>query len=341
MIKWEFKKMIKSKGMMLSLCILVFTLLITFFINPVLETENVYINNEKNYAEDTREKFEIANEKFNIKISVLTQLSNEENNTDEFSKKISSMAQEKIDNLKSKNYEEIGFWKVFNYRATNPLINTAIIVIIMIVISNLYTDEIISSVKDIILSSKEKKKALNSKILLSFVIPIIVYSVYLSGVFIITYIQQGPPINGDLEAFRIVENIGTLNNNPNIFSYVLNNITIALLMFEGFAMSAMFFSFITVSSISSISIFAVFIIISKVISTLKFMPEIVISTLSYGNYYDLIFNFNNLIGNYLGSTCLIGIEIEIIQLIKLILLLIFVISTILCFAVSKTKYINR
>ena len=45
MIKWELKKMLKSKGMMISLSILVFTLLCTLFIKPVLETENVYINN--------------------------------------------------------------------------------------------------------------------------------------------------------------------------------------------------------------------------------------------------------------------------------------------------------
>ncbi len=47
MIKWEFKKLIKSKGMMISLAVLIFTLLSTSFINPVLETENSYLDDKE------------------------------------------------------------------------------------------------------------------------------------------------------------------------------------------------------------------------------------------------------------------------------------------------------
>lgn len=341
MINWEFKKLIKSKSMIISLLILIFTLLITVFIKPTLETENSYIDDQKGYIQDTRDENEIANEKFNIKLSVLTDLSNEENDESEFSSQIAFMSKEKINNLKSSKYEEVRFWQVFNYRAANPLINIAMLVIIMIIISNLYTDEIISSVKDIILSSKEKKKVLNSKIIIAFLIPILIYSIYLVGIFILTYIQQGAPINGDLEAFRIVDNITLLNGNPNISSYILNNIILALLMFEGFAMSAMFFSFISISSISSISMFGIFIVFNKVISTLKFIPGVLLSVLSYGNYYDLIFNFNNLMGSYMGQINLFENQFGLISIVKVMLLLTFIISTILCFIVSKTKYINR
>lgn len=172
-------------------------------------------------------------------------------------------------------------------------------------------------------------------------IPILIYSIYLVGIFILTYIQQGAPINGDLEAFRIVDNITLLNGNPNISSYILNNIILALLMFEGFAMSAMFFSFISISSISSISMFGIFIVFNKVISTLKFIPGVLLSVLSYGNYYDLIFNFNNLMGSYMGQINLFENQFGLISIVKVMLLLTFIISTILCFIVSKTKYINR
>ncbi|NFG62735.1 hypothetical protein [Clostridium sp. CMCC3677] len=341
MIGWEFKKLIKSKGMIISLAVLTFTLLIVSFIDPALETKNSYIDAEKGYIEDSREKSEIANEKFNMKVSVLEELSKQENNEDKFSKTIASISKQKISNMKSSKYEEVGFWQVFNYRATNPLINISMLVIIMIIISNLYTDEIISSVKDIILSSKQKKKALNSKIIIALLIPIAVYSVYLLGIFVITYIQQGAPINGELEAFRIVDNITILNGNPTIISYILSNIKIAFLMFEGWAMASMLFSFISMSSISSISMFGVFIVLSKVVSTLKFMPAIILSVFSYGNYYDLIFNFNSLIGSYMGSVNLLGNEIGVISLVKIILVVLFIISTILCFVISRTKYINR
>ena len=46
MINWEFKKLIKSKSMVISLLILIFTLLITVFIKPTLETENSYIDDQ-------------------------------------------------------------------------------------------------------------------------------------------------------------------------------------------------------------------------------------------------------------------------------------------------------
>ncbi|AOR23582.1 hypothetical protein [Clostridium taeniosporum] len=341
MINWEFKKLIKSKGMIISLVILIFTLLISSFIKPVLETENSYIDEQKGYVQDTRDKLEIANEKFNMKLSVLQEISNEENNEDKFSKEISSIAQEKINSLKSKKYEDISFWQIFSYRATNPLINVAMLIIIMIIISNIYIDEIISSVKDIILSSKEKKKVLNSKIIIAFLVPIIIYSLYLLGVFIITCIQQGTPINGNLEAFRIVSDISILKGNPTIIHHVLNNIIIAFLMFEGWAMASMFFSFISVSSISSISLFGVFIVLGKVIATLKFMPEMILSVFSYGNYYDLIFSFDSLIGSYIGEVNFLGTEIGIISLVKVMLIMIFVVTTILCFTISRTKYINR
>lgn len=341
MIGWEIKKLIKSKGMIISLTILAFTLLIMSFIKPTLEIANSYIDEQKGYIQDNRDKLEIANEKFDIKLSVLEGMVNQENNGDKFSKIVNSIAKEKIDNLKSSKYEDIGFWQVFNYRATNPLINIAMLVIIMIIISNLYTDEIISSVKDIILSSKQKKKALNSKIIVSFLIPIVIYSIYLSVAFIITYIEYGSPINGNLEAFRIVDNIAILNGNPTINQYILKNIIIAFLMFEGWAMVSMFCSFISTSSISSISIFGLFIVLGKVITTIKFMPSIILSVFSYGNYYDLIFSFNNIIGSYIGEVSVLGHGVSIINLIILVLIVIFIVSTTLCFGISRTKYINR
>ncbi|MBN1042083.1 hypothetical protein FDG50_14245 [Clostridium botulinum] len=341
MIKWEFKKLIKSKGMMISLAVLIFTLLSTSFINPVLETENSYLDDKEGYVQDTRDTLEIANEKFHMKISVLEELSNQKSIEDNFSKTITSMSKEKISNLISSKYEDVGFWQVFNYRATSPLINISMLIIIMIIISNLYTDEIISSVKDIILSSKKKNKVLNSKIIMALLIPIIVYSVYLLGIFIITYIQKGAPINGELEAFRIVDNITILNGNPTIITYILSNIKIAFLMFEGWAVASMLFSFISMSSISSISMLGVFIVLSKVVSILKFMPGAILSVFSNGNYYDLIFNFNNLIGSYIGSVNIFGTDFGVITLVKWILAITFIVLTALCFVISRTKYINR
>lgn len=340
MVNWEIKKLVKSKSMYISLGILMLILLISIFIRPVLETENYYIDKEKGRIEDTRSSSNIGNDKFQSKINVLKQFSNQ-TGIDEFSKKIKSISKNKLDNISVNEYKDINFWKVFNYRATNSLINVGMLIIISIMISNIYIDEVVSSARDIILSSKEKKKALKSKIFVALLVPLIIYFFYLMGIFIITFIQQGIPINGDLESFRIVDNIAILKTNSSITNYAISNIGIELLMFEGWAMIAILGSFISKSSILSISFFIFIIAISKIMSVINILPKKILSVISTVNYYDLIFGFNKIIGNYLGEIMIFKMNIDIVNLLIGFLIAIFIGVMSLCFLVIKSDYISR
>lgn len=332
--------MAKSKSMFISLGILVLILMISIFITPVLETESYYIDKEKGRIEDTRSGIDVGNEKFQNKINVLKQFSNQ-TDTGEFSKKIELMSKKKLDNLSVNEYKDISFWKVFNYRVTNSLINVGMLIIISIIISNIYVDEVVTSVKDIILSSKEKKKALKSKIFVALLVPLVIYSVYLMGIFIITCMQQGVPVNGDLESFRIVDNVVALKTNLSITKYVILNIGIELLMFEGWAMIAIFGSFISKSSISSISFFIFIISITKIISVIHILPKKLLSVVSNVNYYDLIFGFNKIIGNYLGDIMIFKVNIDIVNIAIGLLMAILIGAMSLCFLVIKSDYISR
>ncbi|WP_236877683.1 hypothetical protein, partial [Clostridioides difficile] len=327
-------------SMFISLGILVLILMISIFITPVLETESYYIDKEKGRIEDTRSGIDIGNEKFQNKINVLKQFSNQ-TDTGEFSKKIELMSKKKLDNLSVNEYKDISFWKVFNYRVTNSLINVGMLIIISIIISNIYVDEVVTSVKDIILSSKEKKKALNSKIFVALLVPLVIYSVYLMGIFIITCMQQGVPVNGDLESFRIVDNVVALKTNLSITKYVILNIGIELLMFEGWAMIAIFGSFISKSSISSISFFIFIISITKIMSVIHILPKKLLSVVSNVNYYDLIFGFNKIIGNYLGDIMIFKVNIDIVNIAIGLLMAILIGAMSLCFLVIKSDYISR
>ncbi|EGT3750012.1 TPA: hypothetical protein KQD86_001652 [Clostridioides difficile] len=326
--------------MFISLGILVLILMISIFITPVLETESYYIDKEKGRIEDTRSGIDIGNEKFQNKINVLKQFSNQ-TDTGEFSKKIELMSKKKLDNLSVNEYKDISFWKVFNYRVTNSLINVGMLIIISIIISNIYVDEVVTSVKDIILSSKEKKKALKSKIFVALLVPLVIYSVYLMGIFIITCMQQGVPVNGDLESFRIVDNVVALKTNLSITKYVILNIGIELLMFEGWAMIAIFGSFISKSSISSISFFIFIISITKIMSVIHILPKKLLSVVSNVNYYDLIFGFNKIIGNYLGDIMIFKVNIDIVNIAIGLLMAILIGAMSLCFLVIKSDYISR
>lgn len=159
MVNWEIKKLAKSKSMFISLGILVLILMISIFITPVLETERYYIDKEKGCIEDTRSGIDIGNEKFQNKINVLKQFSNQ-TDTGEFSKKIELMSKKKLDNLSVNEYKDISFWKVFNYRVTNSLINVGMLIIISIIISNIYVDEVVTSVKDIHTIIKREEKSI-------------------------------------------------------------------------------------------------------------------------------------------------------------------------------------
>ncbi|HBF3005974.1 TPA: hypothetical protein KN612_003259, partial [Clostridioides difficile] len=320
--------------------ILVLILMISIFITPVLETESYYIDKEKGRIEDTRSGIDIGNEKFQNKINVLKQFSNQ-TDTGEFSKKIELMSKKKLDNLSVNEYKDISFWKVFNYRVTNSLINVGMLIIISIIISNIYVDEVVTSVKDIILSSKEKKKALKSKIFVALLAPLVIYSVYLMGIFIITCMQQGVPVNGDLESFRIVDNVVALKTNLSITKYVILNIGIELLMFEGWAMIVIFGSFISKSSISSISFFIFIISITKIMSVIHILPKKLLSVVSNVNYYDLIFGFNKIIGNYLGDIMIFKVNIDIVNIAIGLLMAILIGAMSLCFLVIKSDYISR
>ncbi|HBF6680928.1 TPA: hypothetical protein KOU05_003695, partial [Clostridioides difficile] len=315
-------------------------LMISIFITPVLETESYYIDKEKGRIEDTRSGIDVGNEKFQNKINVLKQFSNQ-TDTGEFSKKIELMSKKKLDNLSVNEYKDISFWKVFNYRVTNSLINVGMLIIISIIISNIYVDEVVTSVKDIILSSKEKKKALKSKIFVALLVPLVIYSVYLMGIFIITCMQQGVPVNGDLESFRIVDNVVALKTNLSITKYVILNIGIELLMFEGWAMIAIFGSFISKSSISSISFFIFIISITKIMSVIHILPKKLLSVVSNVNYYDLIFGFNKIIGNYLGDIMIFKVNIDIVNIAIGLLMAILIGAMSLCFLVIKSDYISR
>ncbi|MDX5642241.1 hypothetical protein [Clostridioides difficile] len=314
--------------------------MISIFITHVLETESYYIDKEKGRIEDTRSGIDVGNEKFQNKINVLKQFSNQ-TDTGEFSKKIELMSKKKLDNLSVNEYKDISFWKVFNYRVTNSLINVGMLIIISIIISNIYVDEVVTSVKDIILSSKEKKKALKSKIFVALLVPLVIYSVYLMGIFIITCMQQGVPVNGDLESFRIVDNVVALKTNLSITKYVILNIGIELLMFEGWAMIAIFGSFISKSSISSISFFIFIISITKIMSVIHILPKKLLSVVSNVNYYDLIFGFNKIIGNYLGDIMIFKVNIDIVNIAIGLLMAILIGAMSLCFLVIKSDYISR
>lgn len=239
------------------------------------------------------------------------------------------------------NYKiDISFWQVFNHRAFHPLMSAIMLIIIIIIFSNIYTDEIISTVDNLILSSRNKNKVLYSKMALSVGIPTVLYIIYLVILFIITYIQYGKPSNGGLQAIRILDNPLLLKDAYTIYAFILLKIGIMFLILITFGVLASLFSFITTNSIQSTSGFLIFIFLGKIITLIKWLPKEVLLISSKINYIDLVFHFNEFAGMYSGSLKLFTMNLDITNLCLVIMIAALFMSMFLCTRIFK-KYLTR
>ena len=335
MISWELKKIFNAKTVSIVLALLIFLLGITIFLKPTLETENIYRNDRYELIEDTRSKEEIAGEKFNEKIHQLEEVVNiSEDNP--FTNKLKNTAEEYLSSMKYREYKDVDFYKVFNYRVDHPFMSIIIVIILVLIFSNIYTDEIISGVDNIILSSKNKFKTLYSKLALAIIIPIVIYGLYLGVVFLITLVQYGMPVNGELEAFRIVD-IGTFFYKAyTIIEYLTLKVATITVIFISIAVFASFFSFISTNSLTSISATLIFIGIGKVLTVIKFLPSSLLIILSKVNYINLIFYPDGFIGIYAGEVDIFGKSLDVLSVSNGILVSMIFLGVALCvFAFKK------
>lgn len=320
MLKWEIKKLFKNKSIIVSSIVLILLCGMMSLLKPDLETENSYIDEKGNYISDNRSESTIANEKLNYKISELKELKLQKNfkNQDDLSKKASKMASLKLNQDSGEEYKDVNFYKVLNYRLSSMLSSIVIIGIVIYIFSNIYTDEKLSNVDSIILSSKNKSKALFSKLSLSIIVPAVFYLIYVLIIGCITMVQYGQPVNGALQAYRIVD-IVTLVNPISINEYTVQSILTMMTIFISTGIFASLFSFITKNSVESIVGITVFLVIGKILTLMKFLPAKLISVINYSNYIDIIMHPDMIIGNYMGNISLFGQSLGLISLAYIVL----------------------
>ncbi|GAA0181956.1 ABC transporter permease [Clostridium sediminicola] len=334
MIHWEFKKIFKSKTGLLVLIMFVFIIGVMVFIKPPLETENSYRNDKYELMVDSRSEKVIAQEKFNSKVEQIEAMANIKG-TENFSKKMKELSEKKLRMAKNNEYEEVSFFKVFNHRATFPLMSVVMVIILVLIFSNIYTDERVSGVNNIILPSKNKFKVLYSKLALAIILPIIIYGSYLGIEFLITLVQYGTPVNGELQVFRIVDYGVFLKKAYTINGYLLLKIIMMALIFVSISVFASFFSYISSNSLASISGTLIFLVIGKACTIIKFLPDLLLILLSKANYVDLMFYPERFIGMDAGEVNILGKSLDIINLCNGTLIAMLFTGVILCIVTFK------
>ena len=312
MLAWEIKKIMRSKTGVLVFGVFIFISGIMFFLKPELETERSYRNEKYELIQDQRPGADIANEKLSAKRDQLEIAAGMEAK-DYFLRKLSKMSAEKLEKDSVMEYREVSFYKVFSYRGLHPLIALGTVAVIIMVFSGIYTNERTSCMDNIILSSKNKCRALYSKLMLSFIFTGLFYGGLLLVAFLQTWIQYGPPVNGGLQAFRIYDMGMMLNGSSSITWQVCANITFMYMSLASIAVFAALFSFATPDSISSVSAILVFIGAGKAATLLRFLPANLLDTLSMMNYVEIMFRGNKIMGMYMGDIAVMGKSIGIMS----------------------------
>jgi hypothetical protein len=331
MIQWELKKIFKSKNGIFTFILFFILSISMIFIKPKLEGVNDYKENSKGIT--------TVEEQFNMKVELLREV-RENEAKDDISNELKEISNKKLSAIKFNEYKDIRFWKVFHHRAFHPFMIFIMLIIIVIIFSNIYTDEIISTVDKLILTSRNKYKVLYSKLALSIVVPVILYTVYLIIQFIITCIQFGKPINGGLQVLRILDNPLLLKDAYTIYEFILLKTGIMLLLLITLGVFGVLFSFLTTNSIQSTSAFFIFIFSGKVMTLMKWLPNEALLIFSKVNYIDLIFNFNEFAGMYSGSFRMFNISLDITNLCLGIMTAVFFIGILSCRSIIR-KYLTR
>ncbi|MDU2687525.1 MAG: hypothetical protein E7C44_08645 [Paeniclostridium sordellii] len=331
MLNWEIKKILKDKSSILALILMIVSLLIVSFIKPLLETQNEYFDESKNKTViDNRSKEEISNEKLAIKKEMVKSTID----SPDSDKTLKSISKEKLNLDNGNKYKNVDFYKVFTERIDFSVSIIIMLIIIVMIISNIYTDEVVANVSPIILSSKQKNKALYSKVIIAILLPIVVYSVYIGAAWIITYIQYGAPLNGNLQAYRIID-MAVLAKSMTINQYALAKIITTTLILLGASIVSLLVSFLSDNSVKSISLSAGFIAAGKVLTQFSFLPKEILSLIGKGNYIDVITGTSKISGFYNGQINILSKTFDMSNLIIIIYALIAIIGLLGCIYTIK------
>lgn len=331
MMSWEVKKIFKSKNGIIALILFFILCTSMVFMKPRLEGESDYKDKSKDVVS--------LQEQFNMKVELLKEVS-ENKEEDDISKELKEISNKKLAAIKFNEYKDIRFWKVFNHRVSHSFMTFVMLTIIVIIFSNIYTDEIISTVDNLILSSRNKNKVLYSKLALSIGAPTILYAMYLVIQFAVTYIQYGKPINGSLQAIRILDNPLLIKDAYTIYGFILLKIGIMLIILMTLGVLASLFSFITTNSIQSTSGFLICILLGKVMILIKWLPKEALMILSKINYIDLIFKFNEFAGMYFGRLEVFTMSLDVANLCLGIIIATLFIGIFSCTSIFK-KFLAR
>ncbi|MCY6370071.1 hypothetical protein [Clostridium ganghwense] len=252
-----------------------------------------------------------------------------------------TMIKDKVDKVTFKEYKDVTFWKVFNHRIFHPLIALFMLAFAAVIFSNIYTDEIVSGVDNLILTSKNKYKVLNSKIILTVLTTVGMYLLYLLIQFIAVWIVYGTSQNGNLQAFRILDAGIFLKSAMTIQGYAVLKIGVCILILITISMLAAMSSFLTTNSLASIGVFGTMILIPKVAGYIKGVPSTVKAILDNLVIDKLLFKIEAFVGMYLGRVNLGNSYLDINNAVLFVIFTVFVLSIAIIKIKSRKLTVNK
>ena len=337
MIGFELRKIFRSKTGIIVALLFIFIIGAMAYTRPAVETENTIISEKTGAEKDKRPALIIANEKFDRKINMLEEVAADKGKE---SVGISEIAKRNLSNLKFKEYKDVNFYQALSGRVGDSFPMIVMVIIMIMIFTNIYTDEKIAKMDSLILATRNRYKALYAKLSLAVLIPMVLYGFYLLVMYIVTLVQYGKPVNGSLEAFRIVDNGAFLAGSYTIEQYLFIKILTVLVVLVSVAVFASLFSYLSPNSLTSMSAISGFLIIGKLIGVTNLLPKAANALLNKINYVDLVTHIDNQVGIYGGNISILGRNVDTMIFSNYILLGVLVLGILLC-TITFRKILTR
>lgn len=260
-----------------------------------------------------------------------------DNNKVGFSEDLSDIAGSKIYQLETEEYVDVEFWRTFNYRLSHPVVTMTLLAMMGMTLTNIYTVERVSNLESIIGSSTKKYDVLYAKLILGITLPVLVYMAYLIVIYLVTLVQYGLPMNGNLQAIRIVKFPLLLKSAYSIRSYISFKVTLMIMVMASLGVTAVLVSFFSKTSIQSIGAYATIIFLGKLLLLLKWLPKTTLLFLTKLNYLDLLMGFDQFVLIYSGKMRLFSMDIDIFNACIFVLAALFTIKLILSEVIINRK----
>lgn len=202
--------------------------------------------------------------------------------------------------------EGFEFYGALSRRMAHPFVMVSMMSITILIFSNIYVEEKLSGVDNIILSSCKKPQVLNAKMSSAMIFTTASYLIFIGMEAIIAGIQYKVASGISMDASILSGVVLSKGTDMSIGYYLLIKGIAAYAVLLSSSVISVLSSMLSSTSIGALSIIFSFLGMGKVISIMDFIPGKIASLLSLNNYYDVTLGLENMVSMHSAKVEVFG-----------------------------------